>query len=76
MSPDFAFALYVFCSDYHGGQSSRLYRLLSRLTSRGLRITDRAEAAIRRGKDDPTQEWEQARNYYRQLKRKYAHDRR
>jgi hypothetical protein len=76
MSLDFTFALYVFCSDYHGGQSSRLYRILSRVTSRGIRISDHAEAAIRRGKNDPDNEWEQARTYYRQLKRKYANDRR
>ena len=76
MSLDLTFALYVFCSDYHGGQSSRLYRILSRITSRGIRISDHAEAAIRRGKNDHNNEWEQARTYYRQLKRKYANDRR
>jgi hypothetical protein len=76
MSLDLTFALYVFCSDYHSGQSSRLYRILSRITSRGIRISDHAEAAIRRGKNDPGNEWEQARTYYRQLKRKYANDRR
>ena len=76
MSSDFTFALYVFCCDFHGGQTSRLFRILSRIASRGIRVTDHAEAAIRRGKDDPKNEWEQARTYYRQLKRKYANDRR
>jgi hypothetical protein len=76
MSPDFAFGLYVFCCDFHSGQNSRLYRILSRISARGIRVTDRAEAAIRRGKNDPNNEWEQARTYYRQLKRKYANDRR
>jgi len=55
MSCDFIFALYVFCCDFHGGQTSRLYRILSRIASRGIRVTDHAEAAIRRGKDDPKQ---------------------
>src|SRR5450432_3482671 len=55
MSSDFTFALYVLCCDFHGGQTSRLYRILSRIASRGIRVTDHAEAAIRRGKDDPKQ---------------------
>lgn len=74
MSFDFTFALYVFCMDYHGGQNSRLYRILSRITSRGIQIRDSHIAAIRRGKDDPGNEWEQARIYYRELKRKYKGD--
>ncbi len=74
MSFDFTFALYVFCMDYHSGQWSRLYRIMSRISSRGIRVTDHAVAAIRRGKDDPNGEWEQSRIYYRQLKRKYAKD--
>lgn len=75
MNPDFTFALYVFCMDYHSGQWSRLYRILSKLGSQyRVSLGDSAIAAIRRGKDDPHGEWEQARVYYRQLKRKYAGD--
>lgn len=76
MSTDFTFALYVFCMDYHSGQWSRLYRIMSRISSRGIQLSDGDEAAIRRGKDDPGNEWETARTYYRQLKRKYAEDKR
>jgi hypothetical protein len=32
------FELYVFCMDYHGGQWSRLYRIMSRLGP--TRLTD------------------------------------
>jgi hypothetical protein len=73
MSLDFAFGLYVFCMDFHSGQSSRLYRILSKLR---VSMPDSAIAAVRRGRDDPHGEWEQARIYYRELKRKYANDRR
>lgn len=30
-SPDYRFALYVFLHDYHSGQNSRGYRLLSKI---------------------------------------------
>jgi hypothetical protein len=33
-TPEFRFALLVFLSDYHGGQWSRGYRLLSKIQSR------------------------------------------
>lgn len=71
MNSDFAFGLYVFCMDYHSGQWSRLYRIMGKLK---VRLTDNAINAIRRGRDDPGNEWEQSRIYYRQLKRKYAND--
>lgn len=75
MNPDFTFALYVFCMDYHSGQWSRLYRILSKLGSQyRVSLRDSHIAAIRRGKDDPGNELETARTYYRELKRKYAHD--
>lgn len=76
MNHDFAFGLYVFCMDYHTGQWSRLYRILSKLSTQyRVSLRDNHIAAIRRGKDDPGNEWEQARTYYRELKRKYANDR-
>ena len=74
MSADFVFALYVFCMDYHSGQSSRLYRILSLLSTRyRVSLRDSHIDAIRYGKYDRSGEWETARTYYRQLKRsKYA----
>lgn len=79
MNPDFMFALYVFCSDYHSGQWSRGYRILSRIVQRGIQLNDRAIKAISGNRHSKREiglgcweEWEQARAYYRQLKRKYA----
>lgn len=90
MNPDFIFALYVFCCDYHSGQWSRGYRILSRIAKRGIRISDSGMRAIQGNRHTRTpftdwsvhaqkrlkrrqwQEWEQARVYYRELKRKYA----
>jgi hypothetical protein len=70
---DFVAGLYVFCTDYHYGMDSRLYRILCRLTSHPyhMRLSDSAYAAIRRGKDDPTNDWEDARIVYRELKRRF-----
>lgn len=61
--------IYVYCNDHHTGQWSRLYRLQSRM---GMRLSDGAWKAIRRGKDDPGNEWEESRRVYRQLKRRRA----
>lgn len=73
MNSDYIFALYVFCMDYHSGQWSRLYRIMSRISARGIQLRDSHIAAIRHGRDDRGNEWESARCYYRQLKRsKYA----
>jgi hypothetical protein len=81
MNPDFLFALYVFCMDYHSGQWSRLYRIGSRIGARGIRLPDHAIHAIQGNrhtkKDHGSRgwdEWESSRTYYRQLKRKYAND--
>jgi hypothetical protein len=71
MNIDFKFALYVFCMDYHRGQNSRLYRIMSRLRCH---LQDNHIKAIRRGKDDINNSWEQSRIYYRQLKKKYSMD--
>lgn len=82
MNPDFIFALYAFCSDYHSGQWSRGYRILSAIVSRydpSLRDAHlysiqgnrhkRKEENISAAAWD---EWETARRYYRELKRKFA----
>lgn len=65
---DFVAGLYVYLMDYHNGQWSREYRILSQLR---VRLADRAIKGIQRGKHDPNGEWEQARIVYRELKRKY-----
>ena len=75
MNPDFTFALYVFCMHWHSGQSSRLYRILSRLSGR-VRVSDRAINVIRCAQPDPAGEWYEARRYYRELKAKYKGDKR
>ena len=67
MSFDTLAGIYAYAMDYHTGQGSRLYRIMSRIRAT---LSDRAIAAIRRGKDDPKGEWEQARCVYRRLKRK------
>ena len=79
MNPDFIFALYVFCSNYHSGQWSRGYRILSRISSRGISLRDSHIKAIEGNRHTRREvsascweEWEAARTYYRQLKRKYA----
>ena len=69
MSFDTMAGIYVYCADYHSGQWSRLYRLMSRIR---IHLTDSAWAAIRRGRDDPNNEWEAARRVYRKLKRRKA----
>jgi len=71
MNLDFRFALYCFCADYHSGQNSRLYRILSRLGN--VRLSDRAFCAIRNGR---LEEWKIANSYYKQLVRKYGKDKR
>lgn len=43
------FTLYVLCSDYHGGQWSRGYRILSRLWRKGMQLTDSCFTEIRSG---------------------------
>jgi hypothetical protein len=37
------FVLYQFCTDYHSGMRSRGYRLLSRISLRGIKIVDSTE---------------------------------
>lgn len=74
MNMDFAFGLYVFCMDYHGGQGSRLYRLMFKLR---VKLSDTAIHAIQGNRhtrkehslDGEWAEWETSRRYYRELKR-------
>lgn len=61
--------IYVYCNDYHTGQWSRLYRLQSRMR---MRLSDSAWKAIRNGRNDPNNEWEESRRVYRSLKRRKA----
>ncbi len=48
MRDDLIFALYLFCQQYHNGQSSRGYRILSRIQTRypGIRIARGHEVDI------------------------------
>lgn len=52
MKRDFWFALYVFCADYHGGQWSRGYRILSKLSSQyRMRVSDGLMVEMRESPD-------------------------
>lgn len=53
--------IYVYAADHHGGQWSRLYRLMSRIN---MRLPDSAWHAIRDGGDP---DWEHAHDVYRHL---------
>lgn len=64
MSFDKIAALYVFCANYHSGQNSRLYRILSRIANRGIRLSDSAWCAIQDGTGRCASEWEYARSIY------------
>lgn len=57
--------IFVYCQDFHSDQWSRLYRLQSQI---GMSLSDNAYQAIRRGKYDPNNEWEESRRVYRALK--------
>jgi hypothetical protein len=61
--------IYVYCMDYHGGQWSRLYRLMSRIR---FNAPDHVFDEIRYGKHDKNNEWEESRRVYRHLKRRKA----
>lgn len=66
---DFLFGAYVFCMDYHTGQWSEEYQALCEINAS---LRDRNIDAIRRGRDDEFGEWEDARRWYRALKRARA----
>jgi hypothetical protein len=68
--------IYCYAMDYHDGQDSRLYRLMSRIN---FNPTDGAIKAIAGNRHDRQnlgaqrwEEWEDARAVYRQLKRRGA----
>lgn len=73
---NFIFALYIFCAYHHSGQWYCGYRISHQYRPR---IPDSAWSAIKgnrhseeRFNRDSWDEWENARRYYRELKRKYA----
>ena len=59
--------IYVYCMDYHSGQGSRLYRLLSRIDAH---LTDRAISSIRDGSDSGM--WDESHDVYEHLKARGA----
>ena len=63
---DFQFGAYVFCMDYHGGQWSLEYAAMCEINAS---MRDNHADAIRYGRYDDGNEWEDARRYYRELKR-------
>ena len=62
MSFDKLAGIYVYCMDYHNGQWSRLYRLMSRIGLR-LKLTDSAIKGIQTG----SEEWFEAHTVYNSL---------
>lgn len=70
MSPDTIFGMYVYCANWHSGQGSRLYRLLSRISTQYRpQLSDTAWKAIRKGIGPGKDEWSDANAVYRRLKR-------
>jgi hypothetical protein len=65
MSFDKVAALYVFCANYHTGQWSKLYKLMSRIVRQYRpHLTDNAWKAIQDGEGRAVDEWAIARHYY------------
>lgn len=62
---DALFALYVYCMNYHHGQWSEEYEIMSSLDAR---LTDNAIDGIMGGTD----EWYNAHNYYKELIRDFS----
>ena len=68
MSFEKAAALYVFCMNYHKGQWSREYRIMSKLVNKyKIKLTDSAIAAIQNDDHEDQGDWWEARNIYFQL---------
>lgn len=59
--------IYVYCADYHEGQNSKLYRLMSRIDMLGIHLSDNAWTQIREGGD----EWFDAHCVYKACVDKY-----
>lgn len=71
MSFDRIAATYVFAMNYHEGQGSRLYRILSKISTHYMiRLSDRAIAAIQG--DMYSQEWSYANSIYNKLEARYG----
>lgn len=66
---DFQFGAYVYAMDHHEGQFSPLYEVLSSIRAN---LRDNHIKAIQSAKYDKAGEWDQARYYYQQLKKKKA----
>lgn len=68
MSFDLIAAVYVYCANYHSGQGSRLYALMSRIVRQyDPRISDNAWEAIADGKGRAREEWSYAHSLYMRL---------
>ena len=74
MSFDKVAAVYVFCMNYHEGQFSRLYRLMSRIVRQyNIKLTDDAIRSIECLPDEtPSPEWFFANIIYLDLVEKYG----
>lgn len=70
MSFDLKAALYVYAMDYHTGQSSRLYRILSRLSG-SLHLSDSSISTIRgEAEGRHWYGWEESNRIYQDLVRR------
>jgi hypothetical protein len=70
MNSDTVFGLFVYAANYHSGQGSRLYRLLSTITRRYQpKLTDCAWNGVAKGIGPAREEWTEAREVYRRAKR-------
>ena len=68
MSFDKLAAVYVFCMNYHEGQDSRKYRILSKINSQyNLWLTDNAIRQIEAEEPDEENEWLEANEMYNRL---------
>lgn len=75
MSFDKLAGIYVFCANYHEGQNSRLYRIMSRIASRDIRLTDSAWAQIEASptlNEMENWDWFEARQVYQTLVQNHA----
>lgn len=72
MSFDKLAALYVFCANYHTGQASRLYRIMSRIAKRGIGLSDSAWEAIQDGTGRAAMEWSESHCIYHALVAKHG----
>lgn len=64
-----AAGIFVYAHDFHSGQRSRLYRIMSRMQ---MKLTDSGWRAIRCAKCDPHGDYKIAREVYFKLKKRQA----